>query len=260
MTVPVRIGGSGPFHFLIDTGAQTTIVGSALAARLALAPAGKASVISVAGRTMVDTVTLDGLTVGSRRFDGIVAPALSEANIGADGIVGTDALQNQRLLIDFRRNLVIVSDAAADPGEDEGFDIVVRARRRSGQLVITKARIDGVRVDVVIDTGADTSIGNRALQARLARSAHRPTTLVSVTGQRIAAELGVAGEISLGSLQIRNVSIAFADALPFAYLGLDKRPAILLGMEVLRAFKRIGIDFAKRQVLFDLVAGAHPPG
>jgi predicted aspartyl protease len=261
LTVPVRIGENGSFRFVVDTGAQRTVVGSALAARLALAPAGNASLIGVAGRTIVDTVTIDAMTLGNRTFTGIVAPVLSEANIGADGIVGIDSLQNQRLLLDFTRNRFIIGDAAADPAEAQSFDIVVRARRRSGQLVITSARIDGVHVDVVVDTGADTSIGNRALQAKLARSAHARTTLVDVTGSQIAAELAVAREISMGSLRIRNVSIAYADALPFTHLGLERRPAILLGMHVLRAFKRIAIDFAKRRVLFDYDAESLlPPG
>ncbi|MEO6093613.1 MAG: aspartyl protease family protein [Novosphingobium sp.] len=260
LTVPVRIGEGGPFEFLVDTGAQNTIVGSALAARLALAPAGKASVISVGGRMIIDTVKVDRLTLGSRSFGGIVAPVLSEENIGADGIVGVDSLQHQRVLFDFRRNLISVSDTVDDSSDARAFDIVVRARRRSGQLILTKARIDGVRVDVVVDTGADYSIGNRALQARLGRVGSGRATLVSVTGQRIAAEIGVARTLDVGSLRITNVSIAYADALPFAYLGLGRRPAILLGMDVLHTFKRIAIDFAKRQVLFDLDAGAVPPG
>ena len=262
LRVPVRIGESGPFRFLVDTGAQKTIVGSALAASLALPPAGKRAVITVAGRTIVDTVRIERLTLGSRRYNGVVAPVLSEVNIGADGIVGLDSLQHQRLLLDFTRNLFVINgpaDDATDPGDAEGFDIVVRARRRLGQLIITTARIDGVPVDVVIDTGADTSIGNRALQASLARSRRAPTTLVDVTGKRITADLGVAGEISVGSLRIRNVTIAFADALPFRHLDLDRRPAILLGMQVLRAFKRIGVDFAKRQVLFDYDAATLQP-
>ena len=35
VTVPVTIKGQGPFRFMVDTGAQATVVSSALAARLA---------------------------------------------------------------------------------------------------------------------------------------------------------------------------------------------------------------------------------
>ena len=36
MTVPVRIGKSGPYHFVIDTGSQSSVVSTDLALRLAM--------------------------------------------------------------------------------------------------------------------------------------------------------------------------------------------------------------------------------
>ena len=250
MTVPVRIGDIGTFRFLVDTGAQNTVVSNVLASRLALAPDGKAYVLGVAGGTVVDTVTLDNLGLGRRNFNRLVAPILDQGDIGADGIVGLDSLQNQRVLIDFTRNLIAIDDA--EIGHDYGYDIVVRARRRSGQLIITSARLDGIPVDVVVDTGADSTIGNSALAAAFARRRISGTTILeSVTGQQIAASFGVARTLDVGGMTIENIAVAYADAPPFAHLGLDKRPAILLGMRELRAFKRVAIDFSKRKVLFD---------
>ena len=40
MTVPVKVVEQGPFEFLIDTGAQNTVLSKSLAARLSLAPEG----------------------------------------------------------------------------------------------------------------------------------------------------------------------------------------------------------------------------
>ena len=53
-------------------------------------------------------------------------------------------------------------------------------------------------------------------------------------------------------MTLGNTAIAFADAPPFRKLGLDKRPALFLGMTQLKLFRRIAIDFAMREVLFDL--------
>ena len=252
MTVPIRIGGREPVRFLVDTGAQNTVVSDRLAERLALVPDGTASVLGVSGEKRVDTVTIDELGLGRRSFSGLVAPILQQDDIGADGIVGVDSLQNQRVLIDFKRNVIAIDDADQLTGS-RGYDIVVRARRRSGQLIITSARIDGVPVDVIVDTGAESTIGNRALQAALtARKLGGTGILESVTGQEVLADIGFADTLSLGRVNIHNVAIAYADSPPFAHLKLEKRPAILLGMRELRAFDRIAIDFAKRKVLFDL--------
>lgn len=253
MTVPVRIGEAGPFRFLVDTGAQNTVVSDVLAQRLGLAPAGRAIIIGVAGRIVVDTVTIDALTLGRRSFNHLLAPILPGVDIEADGIVGLDALQNQRILIDFPLSRITIGDAA-DEGGDRGFDIVVRARRRSGQLILTTAQVDGIAVDVVLDTGADATIGNLALQQAFARR-RRPretSTIQSVTGQHLPVEIMVAQAMVLGSLELHEVPIAYGDAPPFAHLRLRKRPAILLGMRELRAFKRVAIDFRQRKVLFDL--------
>lgn len=253
MTVPVRIGAAGPFRFLIDTGAQATVVSSDIAARLAL-PADRAAVVlGVAGSLPVQTVLIDELGLGRRSYYSLVAPVLQRRDIGADGIVGIDGLQDQRVTIDFRKGLIAVSDAPRHGGVD-GYEIVVTARSRLGQLIMTDALVDGVRTAVVIDTGAETTIGNSALLAALGRRQSRlqQTALISVTGQQVAAMVAPAGQLQIHGVTMRNVAIAFTDAPPFARLKLDCKPALLLGMRELRAFPRLAIDFRRRQILFDL--------
>jgi predicted aspartyl protease len=258
MTVPVHIGANGPYRFLLDTGAQNTVVSVSLAGALALPAGARATVIGVAGSQSVPTVELDEILLGRRSFYGLRAPLLERRDIGADGILGLDSLQGQRVLLDFRRGLVAIDDARA-LGGDGGYEIVVRARRRSGQLIMTDATIDGVRTDVVVDTGADFTIGNRALQRALQRTAGRRTgeqaVLNSVTGQQVLADVGMARRLDIAGLSLRSVGIAFADAPPFAALDLERRPALLLGMRELRAFRRVAIDFSSRKILFDLPAG-----
>lgn len=251
MTVPVRIGQKGPFRFLIDTGSQNTVVAVSLAQEIGLQPDSRAMVVSVAGSQMADTVVLDEIALGRRSYYGLVAPLLEREDIGADGIIGLDGLQGQRVLIDFMRNIIVVGEARRTSG-DRGFEIVVRARRRSGQLIMTDAMIDGVRVSVVIDTGAEGTIGNRALQRALSRrQVIAQAELSSVTGHTIIADVSLGRKLRLGGMDISNLPLAFTDAPAFAALDLDERPAILLGMRELRMFKRVAIDFTSRKVLFD---------
>jgi predicted aspartyl protease len=118
---------------------------------------------------------------------------------------------------------------------------------------MANAEIDGVRTDIIIDTGSDTSIGNRALQRALARRHKNETTqLMSVTGQAITADIGMARSFKLGGISMTNTLIAFADAPPFERLEMSRRPAMLLGMTQLRLFHRVAIDFAAKRILFDL--------
>lgn len=255
LTVPVRIGKDGPYDFLIDTGAERTVLARGLADRLGLVPSGRATMIGVAGSLAVDLVDVAEVRLGSRTFYDLSAPLLEGRHIGADGIIGLDGLRKQRVLIDFKRNIIAVDDAR-ELGGNRGFEIVVRARRRGDQLIMANALVDGVKTDVVIDTGAQSTIGNRALQRALTRRrAPEPTSLTSVTGQQIPAELVFARKVSIGHLDLTEMPVVFADSPPFERLNLSEKPALLLGMGQLRAFQRVAIDFETRKILFDL-----PPG
>lgn len=256
LTVPVRIGTHGPFEFMIDTGSQNTILSTGVASTLGIPLGLRVKVTGVAGSEMVDTVEVEQIDLGKRSYYGVLAPLLERADIGADGIIGLDSLQGQRVQIDFRKGVMAVADAKS-LGGNRGYEIVVTARRRSGQLIMTDAVIDGVRVQVVIDTGSDTSIGNRALQKALSKHGlNGQMTLRSVTGQTIVADIGFGRRLQIDAVNFGNVLIAYADSPHFKLLGLDAKPALFLGMRDLRQLDRIAIDFSTRRIYFDIPAEA----
>jgi hypothetical protein len=211
--------------------------------------------MGIAGVHNVATAQVESIDIGPRSFYDLTVPLLEGGNMGADGILGTDSLQHERVLLDFARNTIQIG-SARELGGRQGFEIVVQAKRKSGRLILTNATIDGVRVDVVIDTGASGSVGNFALQRALAHKA-RPRamlrgTLSSVTGHDLPVELGMANKLELNGIAVTNVLVAYADAPAFGELKLNKRPAIFLGMRELRAFKRVAIDFSTHKVLLDI--------
>ena len=254
MTVPVKIAGEGPFDFMIDTGAQATVVTAQLSERFALTPTGTATLVGISSRATVPLVRLDGLEFAGRTFDNLHAPLLKQHNIGADGILGLDSLQDLRVLIDFRQRTLTVGDAHDDDLSD-GFEIVVRARRKLGQMIITNAQVDGVRTAVIIDTGAQGSIANLALQRRMRAKLSGEATATDVNGTTTTSKSGFASRIRIGDLELSRVPMNYTDGPAFEALGLSNRPALILGMQSLRSFDRIAIDFASRRVLFDLPKG-----
>lgn len=255
MTVPVKVVEQGPFRFLIDTGSQNTVLSRELANRLSLVPNRQARLISVAGTQMVDMVDLDQIDLGRRSYYGLSAPVLESEHMGADGILGLDSLQDQRVLVDFKKGLMAIDDAK-NLGGNRGFEIVVEARRRSGQLIMADARLEGIKVQVVIDTGAETSIGNVALQKALARKRKaEKIELLSVTGHTVSADLSYARWLEIADVRFNNVAIAYTDAPAFKALKLDSRPSLLLGMRDLRSLDRLAIDFSSRRILFDVPSG-----
>lgn len=255
MLIAVEVDGKGPFRFLVDSGADRTVIGTALARQLGL-PAGRSVTLQgIAGSSRVETVKIGVLTLGRSRIEDIAAPVLAEVNLGAQGILGIDALADQRLMFDFDARTVTVQDtrvaARFDPDE-----IVVTARRRKGQLILTQAAAGRVPIHAVVDTGAELTMGNLALRDRVfaGRKPPRatPITLISVTGATVEASLVTLPQLRLGGIVLEDVEIAFVDAPPFALFGLDKQPAVLLGTDLLQAFKRVALDFRHRRIRFVL--------
>ena len=76
------------------------------------------------------------------------------------------------------------------------------------------------------------------------------TNLVDVTGRSVQADYGIAEELLIGRARFGVIPIAFADIAPFKALKLDKSPALFLGMDALRKFDRVAIDFANRKIYF----------
>ena len=251
MTVPVHVAGAGPFRFMVDTGADRTAISRELAQRLNLGGGSSASLHSVAGMSKVATATVKDLRFSRKSVKSIQAPLLESGNMGADGILGVDSLRSQRIQFDFERNLMSIVPSAAVEHIRDADAIVIMAKRRNGRLIFTDARVDGRKVTVVLDTGSEVSLANgalrRALGARKSDALAERVELHSVTGATLTGDSAVVGSLDIGGVSLRGLSIVFADAHTFRKLGLTDRPALLLGMNAIRAFKRVSIDFANRK-------------
>ncbi|HEX8447068.1 MAG TPA: aspartyl protease family protein [Sphingomonas sp.] len=258
MTVDVRLNGMGPFPFVIDTGADRSVLSTTVAAQLRLPPARPVTLHGIAGPEQVPTVRVARLQVGTGVREGIVAPVLSRLGLGADGLLGVDALADQRILLDFINQRMTVSPSTSRRPRDLPGTIVVTARRRFGQLILTDARLNGRKIYAVIDTGAENSIGNLALRRLVSRQGAlgQPGLLVSVTGQTVTADMAVLPRVTIAGLQIQNMPIGFADIHSFARFGLRDDPAMLIGMDVLRGFDRVTIDFGHHLIRFGIPRSA----
>jgi hypothetical protein len=254
MTVDVQVNGRGPYHFVVDSGADTSAVGLRVAQQLQL-PVGTPVILNgMTDRNIVDRVKVNSLAFGPSTIDNLEVPALREEDLGGDGMIGIDALVRHRLMMDFDNKTVQVEDIRK-PVEHYTDEIVITAKLQHGQLILTEVRMGDLKLDAVIDTGSEISIGNLALRDALMRS-HRnkdwTVAATGVTGKTVDLELGQIREIRVGAITIHDFPVAFADLPPFKVFGLDGHPALLIGTDILQTFKRVSLDFDARKVRFQL--------
>jgi hypothetical protein len=254
LTVQVRLNGRGPYDFIVDSGADTSVVGVRIARELQL-PLGTPVILnSMTARNVVDRVKVEELSLGPTIFRNLQLPALRESDVGGDGMIGIDALVRQRLMMDFEKRLIKVEDARI-PVKTYPGEIVVIGRRFRGQLILTHVRAAGVPLDAIIDTGTQITIGNLALRDKLIRRNRDKfvtVPVIGVTGAKMEMQLATVGELQLGPVTLRDVPMAFADVPPFKMFGLSGEPALLLGTDLLESFRRVSLDFRARKVRFQL--------
>lgn len=259
MAVPVTVRGQGPYAFLVDSGAERTVISRELADKLALEPGKNVRVHSMTEAKTLATARIPQLQFSRKLVNDIHAPELPAAYIGAAGILGVDSLRRQRVEFDFARQTMTVTPSRAQPQDWAHDAIVVTAKSLYGRLVLTDAHIDGLKVLAIIDTGSDLSIANRALQSALARKNHLrqtvPLEVSSVTGHRFTVDYTQVGKLEIGDLTVSNMPVGFADAHIFRQLRLQDRPVVMLGMDTLRLFSKISVDFARKEVRFQIPNG-----
>jgi len=252
MTVPVLLSGKGPYRFLVDTGANRTAVSRQVASALRLTAGEGASLHDAAGVSTIATATLPTLQLTRKEIRNVDAALLESVNMGADGILGTDSLRSQRVLFDFEAQTLSIVPSASPDFRAEPGTIVVQGTRRNGRLVVTEATANSRPMTVIVDTGAQYSIGNAALRKALLGTKllgpSQQVELQTVSGDKLAGEFMFVREIEIGGVTLRDLLIVFADAHTFKLLGYDKKPAMLLGMNAMRAFKKVSIDFANRRL------------
>ena len=254
LSVDVHVNGRGPYKFIVDSGADTSVVGLRIARALELPLATPAILNGITARNLVDRVKVAQLTVGSNTIGGLELPALREVDLGGEGMIGIDALVHQRLMMDFEKHLIKVEDARL-PVRREPGEIVITARRQNGQLILTHVRAAGYDLDAIIDTGSEITIGNMALRDKLIRRNRNKfitVPVIGVTGETMNLQLARIAEVQLGPVTLHDVPMAFADVPPFKMFGLSNEPALLLGTDILETFRRVSLDFRARKVRFQL--------
>ncbi len=166
--VAVEINGQGPFRFIVDTGANHSALAPGVAERLALAPvAGEVvEVHGVTGSAMLPAVRVDSLRVGHLSLPSTALPVLP-GNIfgGADGILGITGLGQMRLDVDFVNDRVVIgkSVGARAPGDF----VTVRGSLWQGGLLLVRGRVGAIPVRVIVDTGAERTMGNLSLRSAI---------------------------------------------------------------------------------------------
>ena len=245
---PVYINGKGPFRLVLDTGANRTALIPRLADRIGV-PIGTntVKVVGATGSSIVPMIQVNSIEIGDLLLGDRKVAIVPDVFGGAEGVLGADGLSDKRIHIDFKGDQISILRSS---GVVRGVGLTrVPVKLRHGHLLMFDVKLAGVRTRAMLDTGAQATIGNKSLQAALARKSKGvKNTIVGVTLDEQHGETLFAPSVDIGDLTIRGMRVTFGDMYIFSAWNMTDDPALLIGMDIIGLLDTLIIDYKRREL------------
>ena len=266
LTIDTYINDKGPFSFVVDTGADRSVISDSVVAALGLVQGGDVIVQGIARALPAQSVKLANLRVGRISCDNLETPILPKSLLGSDGYLGLDVIDRQSVTFDFQNRRLTV-DPSAPPrtdwkysaaGQHNSEGLLVRADGSQGRLTAVDSFVDGTRAYAFVDSGAEISIGNTHLFDRLQRNegaqylSEQSVHLIGVTGGAVIGRIMAVKDVQLANVHFSNSILVISDLPVFDIWGLADRPALFVGMNFLRQTSSFTVDYGRKEYRFKL--------
>ena len=248
--LPVRVNGQGPFDFILDTGAGTSLLSTELAKQLDVKILGSKEGQSAGGKVSVSLGKVDSLTLGETKLEGVEVGVVDLGHIGRavgaklDGDLGYNFLKHFRVTIDYRDFELRLED----PKRVEGFargaqtEVAIRLAAPAKPLILVDVHANGHGpFQFAIDTGTSTT----AITPDLARELRLETSPVgagTTGGAPVEFSAGSLQSFQLGGAKIDNVAVVVADFFNMLSAAVGAKLDGIVGYNFLRNYKVV-IDY-----------------
>jgi predicted aspartyl protease len=248
--LPVSVNGQGPFEFILDTGAGTSLLSPELAQKIGAKIIGAKEGQSAGGKVSVSLAKVDSLAVGETRRDdvdvGIVDLSHIGKTIGAkiDGDLGYNFFDRFQITIDYS-NCEIRFD---DPKGVEYFGAAARAEmplrlaNPAKPLILVDTYLNGRGpFQFAIDTGTSTTAiaPELAKQLGLAGSPIGPAT---TGGSHVDVTAASLPSFAIGRAKVDNMAVVVADFFTVLSQAVGAKLDGIVGYNFLRNYKVV-IDY-----------------
>ena len=258
IVIPIEINHSGPYDFIVDTGAQVTTVEPKLASELHLKNEGTAGVGGVATYARTAFAYLDLIEAGQHSVPNAIAviqemTQLKAADSRIRGILGANFLEHFDLLIDNGGLILCLDESGALASTIKGEHIALAEPRGSNQdlpftrPVIVAARLsagDTTSVLLRLDSGSNSPLLYTAAAPLRTKSKGQASILQRVAnGAKQSFAVLPPQDIQIGTHAVRQVSFV----VPMNSIGAGPTPRED-GLLPTMAFQRVFISCSRGYV------------
>ncbi|MEY2601915.1 MAG: hypothetical protein QOJ36_1234 [Verrucomicrobiota bacterium] len=248
--LPIHVNDHGPFDFILDTGAGTSLLTPELAKQLNVKIVGSKEGQSAGGKVAVSLAKADSLSVGEARIDGVDLGIVDLAHVGKtigakiDGDLGYNFLKHFRVTIDYRDSEIHFDD----PKRVEAFGraaktaVPIRLASPAKPLLLIDVRLnDRGPFQFAIDTGTSTTAITPQLANELGISSP-PVGTGTTAGAQVDVRAGNIESFQLGGARIDNMTIVVADFFEMLSAAIGAKLDGIVGYNFIRNYK-VAIDY-----------------
>ena len=254
----VRVNGSEPLWFGLDTGASGTVINTATAEALGLRMEGSGRTTGAGGQVQSSTVRGVRLDIGGARLERLDAMTLALTSIEdamghkMDGILGSEFFRRYVVELDYERLLVSLYEPAGFEyrGGGESLPLTFELNHpyvRARIAVAGRAPVEG---KFVLDTGSNFPLILLDSFVKEKRLGESLTKTLKVTGRGVGGEVsmpvGRAGRLLLGGYALENPVTSFPQTGWFAREGAAGN----IGGAILRRFK-VTFDYSRGRLFLE---------
>jgi predicted aspartyl protease len=249
--VPVTVNGAAPVLFLLDTGANGSVISAEQVSALGLPVVAKTTMVTAAGakeaavarveRFGMSSVTIGGVLATVVQRDALMLPDVAASGQKVQGVVGQDVLAQLHYTIDYRNREIVWHEAGDEvPNYATTLELELRDERFVARLPQSRQVLR-----LVPDSGAEALVlfqeeGRDPPALQLA--AGRTVGLESLTGSR-AVRSTIVRTLQVGSTTLKDV--------PAVIVERERGASAVDGLLPLHMFNRVTFNGPARQLLIE---------
>ena len=248
--LPVQVNGDGPFEFILDTGAGTSLLSSDLAKKLKIKIISTKEGQSAGGKISVSLAKVDSLAVGQAKLDDVDVGIVDLTHIGntigtkIDGDVGYNFLKHFRITIDYHDCEIRLDEPRPIErlGRSAKAEVPMRLASLAKPLLLVDVHANGQGpFQFAIDTGTSTTAIAPELAQHLGLKSS-PVGPLTTGGAQVNVTAGTLESFKVGRAGVDDLVVVVADFFGTLSQAVGAKLDGIVGYNFLRNF-RVVMDY-----------------
>jgi predicted aspartyl protease len=231
IVISMKSNQEGPFDFVLDTGADCTVVDPSIASRLSFVPLDRIRQTTLSSVQTVTVGSIPSLSIGSVQVDNVTVltqdlSVLRKIDAHIQGIAGQNFLSHFNYLLDYRKHVVRIEVSSEIQDSIDGDHVSIDARGNR-MLVVSEAESRGTTgLRLMLDSGASSVV----LLPRAVQALDLPKQdggFLSTSSGKVELHTSRIRLLTVGSQRLHDVAAALLANEPAERIGDGMLPTAL---------------------------------